>query len=711
MLNISEELKQIYRYNNIPSINQVADIQLDVYFSDLNLHIRNDQIVDESFELSESLCSESDLTFGACESAQVKFTVADVTDELKGNIFTITQIVNGTYTMPLGTYKVDTVKRQDDLRFIDIVAYDAIQDFDIDVSQWYNSISYPLSIKQFRLSLCQRLHVEVFDQELCNDDFIVEKTIEPTYLKARDVLTAIGEINCACGHMTRDNKFKFIEFDGLGLYPSEKLYPYKDLYPQAPDEIFGEDGASYISCSYEDYIVEDITGIQIRAESGDAGIIVGDTSNVYIVEANFLCYGKPREDLKLIANKMLVKAKYQFYRPHQTVLPGLPYLEVGDSVIISKNNDIIESYVFSRTLKGIHALTDEINATGEQWRTNEVSANTQIEQLKGKTAIITRDVNGVKVYVEDLEQQTNTKFEQTADSILQEVNRATEKEGQLSSKIEQTAEQIMQEVSQTASNLSTRITQNAQQISLEANRATEAEGELSSKIIQTADSIETEVTRANKAEEQLSSKILQNAEQISIKVSKGDVSSEISTEAGQVRIMSNRLIVDSTNFKLDENGNAIFSGNITGAIITGSSFIIDNNERRVEITNTGITLTQKTGTTLFKLIDQYGREMSLTSNGMYISNDGNIQVSLSMDRLSVPMIFCENLNGSIPVTIKDIPKNTHDLQGTMGDVSGQIAFNNVNAVGWDYAKRTFATKSDVNELKNLIQSLVSKGSE
>lgn len=55
-----------------------------------------------------------------------------------------------------------------------------------------------------------------------------------------------------------------------------------------------------------------------------------------------------------------------------------------------------------------------------------------------------------------------------------------------------------------------------------------------------------------------------------MKVSKGTVSSEISLESGQVTISGNRLVVNSTNFKLDASGNATFSGTVKGATITGS---------------------------------------------------------------------------------------------------------------------------------------------
>lgn len=62
---------------------------------------------------------------------------------------------------------------------------------------------------------------------------------------------------------------------------------------------------------------------------------------------------------------------------------------------------------------------------------------------------------------------------------------------------------------------------------------------------------------------------------IQLKVSKGDVSNQISVEKDKVYIGGNRLVVDSANFKLDEKGNAKFSGTVTGSKISGSVFSSD----------------------------------------------------------------------------------------------------------------------------------------
>lgn len=76
----------------------------------------------------------------------------------------------------------------------------------------------------------------------------------------------------------------------------------------------------------------------------------------------------------------------------------------------------------------------------------------------------------------------------------------------------------------------------------------------------TANGITAEVTRAKKAEETLKSSITVNEKNIKLRVEKGNVSSEISTEAGKIAIKSNRISIESTNFTLTAAGYVTMKG-------------------------------------------------------------------------------------------------------------------------------------------------------
>jgi hypothetical protein len=461
MLNIAEELKTIYKNDMLPYVSENAPKDLEIYFPALNLYILTDQIVDDSFELNEKLCSEEDLIFGACEASQIKFTVADVVEDLTGLEFTINQIVNGAYTVPLGGYKVDSCKKQDDLRFKDIIAYDTLKSTDVNVADWYNGL-FPLgtetyTLSQFRASLLAHLGIteDTSNLPLPNDNMIVEKTIEPTQISGRNVLFACEELNGCFGHVGRDGKFKHIVLQpAYGLYPSETLYPADDLYPVAEtDTAYAQEDiisdtiskAMYRSVHFEEYTVKEIDKLQIRAEENDIGAIVGTGTNTYVIEGNFLVFGKSASELETIAHNAFGNMAKRPYRPYQAESIGLPYIEVGDTIEIA-TDDVITGYVLQRTLTGIQALKDEYTADGNEKLEQNFGLNTEIIQLQGRYNKIKKDVDGVSIEVGNLEARTNTKFEQTDEKINLEAQRAIGAEGTLSGQIEVMAGQVVLKV-------------------------------------------------------------------------------------------------------------------------------------------------------------------------------------------------------------------------------------------------------------------------
>ena len=503
--------------------------------------ISNSDIFYETMELTESICSDNQITFGNCEASVFKITIANINVPLEGKWITVSTILNDKTDEPFvfGTYKVASFKPTADRSRRELVAYDAIKDIlSADMTDWYNGLAFPMNLKKFRDSFFEYLGFEQEETTLTNDEMVVEKTIESDEISGKYIINAICEINGCFGHVNRNNKFQYLEiaFNQFGLYPRNDIYPADDLYPVEPS---GRKIANnlWISCEYEDYLVEKIDTLQIRQKENDIGVIIGNGENLYVIQDNFLVYGKSSSDLEQIAkNTFNVIKSLSKYRPYSVECLGNPCIEVGDAIRITAKSEIIESYVLQRTIKGIQSLRDTYKAEGQKVRSQNLnSTQKSIKQLKGKTNEIVRTVEETRIEISDLDK-----------------------------------------------NLSAKIQINASAISSEVTRATNAENSLSSRITQTAESISLEVTRATNAENSLSSAIQVNANNINLKVSKGSVSSEISQEAGQITIKSNRLVVESNQFKLDANGNASFSGTLSAASgsfsgeVTATSGTFDN---------------------------------------------------------------------------------------------------------------------------------------
>lgn len=101
------------------------------------------------------------------------------------------------------------------------------------------------------------------------------------------------------------------------------------------------------------------------------------------------------------------------------------------------------------------------------------------------------------------------------------------------------------------------------------SKVVDAAKKLQSQITQNADSISAEVKRAIDSEVEMAAAIKVNAEGIKQKVSKGELSSEISQEAGLINIKGNRIAIESDYFKMNEDGSInAKKGTFEGEIIS-----------------------------------------------------------------------------------------------------------------------------------------------
>lgn len=509
------------------------DKQLTIETDDKTTKITNVELHQEQFELTESICSESELTIGSCEAAVLKFTVSNIFLPMKDKMVTVKTVIDNNTANPfqIGRYKVYSDTPTADRTKRDIVAYDSLYDvINADVAEWYNTLlpekDSTTTMKAFRDSFFGYFGIEQADVQLVNDDMKVEKTVEPEELSGATVLNCICEINGCFGHIGRDGRFRYIylEQEIQGLYPRNNLYPADDLYPREPKST-RISKSLYISAQYEDFLVKTIDKLQIRKEEDDIGVIVGSGTNAYVIQDNFLVYGKGSEELTGIANNIYGKIRGIIYRPFSADCKGNPCIEVGDAVRLPTRYEIIESYVLKRTLKGIQALRDEYEATGEEYRSTQVnSVHKSIIQLKGKTNVLTRTIEETNSKITDVESGLSSEIKQTATDIRAEVKNTADG---LSSSIEQTANSIRSEVSDSVNNLSSSIQQNTESITSEVKRASEVEGNLSTKITQTAESITSEISKNYETKEnatntkmELESSIKQTADGLTAELSK-----------------------------------------------------------------------------------------------------------------------------------------------------------------------------------------------
>ena len=416
--------------------------QLIIEYQVSGTTLTNAEYQTETMTITESICDEQELQFGCCNASSFEIKVLDTIENFKGKKMKVSILLAGQdEPYQLGEYKVYSDKPTADRLYKDIVAYDAMYDIlNAEVAGWYNSLTFPMTLRQFRDSFCTYVGVEQEEITLINDDMTVEKTIDPEELPGKTVIEAICEINGCFGHIGRNGKLRYVMLEQMieGLYPADDLYPSDDLYPADPMGTTEVSRSHYISCQYEDFICQHIDKLQIRQEENDIGAISGTGNNCYIIEDNFLVYGKSAEDLQSIADNVLSVIGVVWYRPAQVEARGNPCLEVGDGILLHTTREDVYTYILQRTLKGIQALRDSYTAEGEEYRTGQVNGlQKQIIQLKGKTNTLTRTVDETRLEMKDINQNLSAQISINAQQILTKVSKDN-----IVSEINQTAESI-----------------------------------------------------------------------------------------------------------------------------------------------------------------------------------------------------------------------------------------------------------------------------
>lgn len=430
-----------------------TDKQMVISVVGTNQKIDNSMLEIGTFALEESLCSESELKFGACEANCVKFTARNTAGNIIGKTISIEETIDGDSenSMPYGVFKVasdvptaDRTKRQ-------ITAYDAMYDIiNTDVKSWYAGLSFPMTLKQFRNSFFAHLGIAQVETSLVNDSMTVNKTIvatqtddssavtEESAISGKTVVTAICEINGCFGNINRNGKFEYVFLKAItsALYPAEDLFPSDNLFPS--DANTESMTGHYITFDYEDFQSKEITQLEIKTSEDNAGAIAGTSGNNYSITGNFLVSDKTGAELEQIANNLLPIMKQAVYTPIKScTCVGNPCLTLGEPIRFNTTREIVETYLLQRTLTGVQGKRDSISAQGTQTHSAKVnSIRDTIESVERRTGKLERNADHLQSTYEDLEEQTNTKFEQTAKSIVAEVNRAQKAEGALDASLE-----------------------------------------------------------------------------------------------------------------------------------------------------------------------------------------------------------------------------------------------------------------------------------
>lgn len=372
MLNVLDSTKELY--------TQSSQKNLVITFPNRNITLINANIVYESVELKESIETEDQLNFKGCNSSSFKFSCAEINYDLRNEYVEATIQAGTSEIIPLFSgYVVSQTNRTNE----DVVTEFECQDIlysirNQDVTNWYNGLTFPITVKNFRNSFFTLLGidqvVDIHDPndtgDLINDSLTLTKIDSaklPKVLNAGTIMEDLCQINARYGQYGRDKKFHYRQLREImkGLYPSYETFPSPTTYPSGENADSRYDLSAYSKISYEPYTVEKITGVTIRDNEGNA-TSKGTATNVFTIADNMLA--SSLSDKATACQNILNEVKVVWYIPLNLECVGYPWIECGDVLLTRTKKNIVRSYVLQRTLKGIQALFDTIESEGLQTR-------------------------------------------------------------------------------------------------------------------------------------------------------------------------------------------------------------------------------------------------------------------------------------------------------------------------------------------------------
>lgn len=380
MINISNELKELYRSGN-------GRKKLNISISGSETKITNSNIVSESMRIKQSLSDDENIKFGSCNSTSFEITVAGITENLIGKETQPKFLVDSDTTeLSLGLFTVESSKKEVGRPFKKITAYDRMKKLSVDVGEWYRSLVFPVTVKDLRDGLCGHVGLEQVEATLPFDSMEINKTLDDDgAINGLYLMQGICELNGCFGNISRNGEFEYVYLSTGD--PVDTLNGILRSYPQC-----------------EDYNTSAIDGVTIKFTDSD--IVYQSTShtNPYIITDNYLIADKTEAELISIANTIAGKINGISYRPATIESVGQPYFDLGDKVSFNdESGNLDTTYILKREINGIQALTDSIEASGEEYIQQDVNS------VIGQLAKLNSDNGRLKIRLSKTEEGLNLK--------------------------------------------------------------------------------------------------------------------------------------------------------------------------------------------------------------------------------------------------------------------------------------------------------------
>lgn len=405
-----------------------------------------------SLKLDEILMDGS-LNFGKCCSNKFEARLYNIYWDIAKKPITVVQRV-GDIETPIFQGIIDSSEKDSSGFYRDIIAYD---DYyfkkDLDIASWFNGLfadnsSAKYTVKALREGLLTYIGIPFKSKTLINDDILIDNSNLFDSITVDVLLGYLCDFSFCVPHMTRQGVMDFI------MLSTKNPISLTDKYENGENSTF------------EDYITNTITGIQLYNDGSSVAQAYGSEENAYAIEANIFMLNMSAEQLDTIFAKLLKYIKNIRYTPCTVHM-----LESNWDILLG---DYVETqtgkhYIMENSCSGSLLIEQDFicSAIGASLG-NKPTNSRSFTAYSGKVSRLEKNIDKLSVEFENQLEGVKSNITQTAEKVETEVTRATEAEGKLSTRIQTNAEGITTKVSKNS--VISEINQSAEDVTIQANK-------------------------------------------------------------------------------------------------------------------------------------------------------------------------------------------------------------------------------------------------
>ena len=369
---------------------------------------------------STSSNSDSDITPGSVCASAVEIELWVSSDSAlsvtQGTVLTYYKVDTefGIETK-LGVFTCDKPEKTGANKY-KVTAYDNVTLLDVDVSEWLNALTFPITIKDFATALATKCELELVNEPRLNKDYQIQK-FTGSGVNARDLMKMVCSASgCFC-NADADGKLSFDWYkknNKVAIAPRKSVnassFYLFDVVPRSlqdnvPRAIVttesgsgAPDGIPYFAnqLTFSDFTVKEIDKVQVKQSDDDVGVIYpadAQGTNALVIQGNQLLSTTSDEELRPYVKNLYDGLNNITYVPCSNIqTPETLDIKVGDIVTVSDGKRQFETWITSVKHSGNRCTFESV---GNANRNTTTAVNNTQYNARQKIAEIKASVDGI----------------------------------------------------------------------------------------------------------------------------------------------------------------------------------------------------------------------------------------------------------------------------------------------------------------------------